>query len=130
MQVLGQWVVLTKTINLLPQGGLISLKICLIFGNQRKLEWEALREIMRRNSQKDRHSSRKKSNGCITLWSKVLFLTISGCTMDCTLSIEMTLLLKDVELPAEAKPVTTALGSRARVNSRQQQSVVFERHDL
>lgn len=33
--------------------------------------------------------------------------------MDCALSMELTLLLKDVELPAEAKGVTTALGSRA-----------------
>lgn len=29
MQVLGQWVVLAKTINLLPQGGVIALRTCL-----------------------------------------------------------------------------------------------------
>lgn len=85
---------------------------------------------MRRNSLNDRHSSGKKSKDCIILWSKVLFLTISECTMDCALSMELILLLKDMELPAEAKAVTTALGSRARVSSRQQQSDVFERYDL
>ena len=44
--------------------------------------------------------------------------------------MELTLLLKDEELPAEAKGVTTALGSRAGVRSTQQQSGVFERYDL
>lgn len=29
MQVLGQWVVLTKTINLLPQGGVTAFRTCL-----------------------------------------------------------------------------------------------------
>ncbi|RLW04405.1 hypothetical protein DV515_00005811 [Chloebia gouldiae] len=41
--------------------------------------------------------------------------------------MELTLLLKDVELPTEAKGDTIALGSRAGASSRQQQSDMPER---
>lgn len=44
--------------------------------------------------------------------------------------MELTLLLKDVELPAEAKGVIIALGSRAGASSRQQQSGVLERYAI
>jgi len=87
MQVLGQWVVLSKTRNLLPQGGVTALRTCLISGNRRKLELEAQREIIRRNSLNHRHSSGRTSKDCITLRRKVLFLTISGCTTDSALSV-------------------------------------------
>lgn len=40
------------------------------------------------------------------------------------------MLLKDVELPTEAKGVTIALGSRAGASSKQQQSGALERYDL
>lgn len=39
-------------------------------------------------------------------------------------------LLKDVETPAEAKGVTTTLGSRNKESSRKQQSGALERYDL
>lgn len=86
---LGQWVVLTKTINLLPRGGVIALTTCLILGNRRKLVWETQREIIRRSSLNHWCSSWKKSKGCITLGRKVYSSAIIGGigTTDCTLSV-------------------------------------------
>lgn len=88
MQVLGQWVVLTKTTNLLPRGGVIAPTTFLILGNRRKLVWETQREIMR-SSLNHWCSSWKKSKGCITLGRKVYSSAIIGGigTLDCTLSV-------------------------------------------
>lgn len=44
--------------------------------------------------------------------------------------MELALLLKDVELPTEAKGDTIALGSRAGASSGQQQPGVPERYDI
>lgn len=82
---------------------------------------------MRRNCLNRTYGSGRKVKGYILLGSKVPFRTISGCSMDCDLS------MTHAAATAVEGCGVACRGQRGHltgVRSRPQQSGVFERYDL
>lgn len=74
MQVLGQWVVLTKTINLLPRGGVIALNL-FDFGKQKEIGVRDSGGNNKEKFSKPLMQLLKEVQGLYNPWEKSLFLS-------------------------------------------------------